>query len=371
MLVAQDCRNDDDRFMAAAIRFARCNLGRTAENPSVGTLIVRNDDDRAYIVGRGVTEFNGRPHAEAQALAEAGLSAYGSTAYVTLEPCSHFGQAPPCVDALIAAGVKRVVIAASDPDLRVNGSGMKRLRQAGIKVTEHVLTDMAKSGLSAYFCRKRLQRPEITLKLAISMDGYIGKKNEGNIAISGVISQAQTHILRAESDAILVGIGTVMVDDPMLDCRLPGMEDRSPIRIILDSKLCLPLNCNLVKTARKYPVWIVCDKAACLHHMKALESAGCCIIPCKTKRRMIDLQDFLIQLAETQINSILVEGGAEIAISFWENSLVDRLILFQSPLVLGTGGYQAPNFRERILKYKKTIIQKFGEDYCVQWERVT
>ncbi|RCL02075.1 MAG: diaminohydroxyphosphoribosylaminopyrimidine deaminase [Candidatus Tokpelaia sp. JSC189] len=370
MSILQDCQHNDDRFMAAAIRFARYNLGRTAENPSVGALIIRDDGAGPYIVGRGMTAFGGRPHAETEALAEACLLARDSTMYVTLEPCSHFGMVPPCVDALVAAGVKRVVISAGDPDPRVNGSGIKCLRQAGIEVTEHVLADVAREGLSAYFCRKRLQRPEITLKLAISADGYIGRENEGGVAVSGVISRAQVHILRAENDAILVGIDTVVMDDPMLDCRLSGMEVRSPIRIILDSQLRLPLDCNLVKTAKQYPVWVACNEAVCSGCMKSLESAGCRIIPCKGEERGIDLQDLLIQLTQMKINSLLVEGGAKVATSFWKNNLVDRLILFQSPLLIGTGGYKAPDFREHIAKYKKTGVQKFGEDCSIQWERV-
>lgn len=370
MSVSQDFRHNDDRFMAAAIRRARCNLGRTAENPSVGALIVRDDGAGPYIVGHGVTAHGGRPHAEAEALAEAGPLARGATVYVTLEPCSHMGKAPPCADALVAAGVKRVVIAVGDPDPRVNGKGIERLRQAGIEVVEHVLTDMAEEGLSAYLCRKQLQRPEVTLKLAVSADGYIGRKNKGNVAISGMVSQAQAHILRAENDAILVGIGTVMADDPMLDCRLPGMEARSPIRIVIDSQLRLPLNCNLVKTAGQHPVWVVCDEAVPSSRMNALTSAGCRIFPCKTEGKGIGLYNLLTQLGQAGINALLVEGGAEIAASFWNDGLVDRLILFQSPLILGTGGYKAPDFRERMGEYRETDVQQFGEDRCTQWKRI-
>jgi len=371
MSASQGLRHNDDRFMAAAIRLARCNLGRTAENPSVGALIVRDDGAGPYIVGRGVTAPGGRPHAEAQALADAGPLARGATVYVTLEPCSHMGKALPCADALVAAGVKRVVIAVGDPDPRVNGKGIERLRQAGIEIVEHVLTDRAKEGLSAYLCRKQLQRPEVTLKLAVSADRCIGRKNEGNVAVSGMVSKAQSHVLRAENDAILVGIGTVMADDPMLDCRLPGMEARSPIRIVIDSQLRLPLDCNLVKTAGRHPVWVVCDERVPSDRMNALKLSGCRIFPCKTGEKGIDLYSLLIQLVQAGINSLLVEGGAEIAASFWNDDLVDRLILFQSPLILGAEGYKAPDFRKRMGNYRKTDAQQFGDDCCTQWKRIT
>lgn len=280
MSFPQNIRLDDDRFMAAAIRLARRHIGRTAENPSAGALIVRNDGQGSYVAGCGVTASGGRPHAEAVALAEAGGLAHGATVYVTLEPCSHYGKTSPCADALVAAGVRRVVVSVRDPDLRVNGRGMARLKHAGIEIAEHVLSDMAEEGLSAYLCRKQLQRPEVTLKLAVSADGCIGRTGKGNVPVSGMVSQAQAHILRAEHDAVLVGIGTAISDDPMLDCRLPALEECSPIRIIVDSRLRLSTACQLVRTAGKYPVWIVCGDQAASGRMHKLMSMGCRVLPC-------------------------------------------------------------------------------------------
>src|SRR5690606_25408700 len=218
----------DRRFMAAAIRLSRRNLGLTATNPSVATLIVRDDGQGPYIVGRGVTAVGGRPHAETEALAEAGDLARGATAYVTLEPCAHHGRTPPCAEALVAAGVKRVVGGTSDPDPRVSGKGYAILREAGIEVVEGVLAAEAAEMMAGYLIRSIKKRPEVILKLAVSADNKIGRRGEGQIAITGEIARRQVHLMRAEADAILIGIGTALTDDPELTCRLPGLGQRSP-----------------------------------------------------------------------------------------------------------------------------------------------
>jgi diaminohydroxyphosphoribosylaminopyrimidine deaminase/5-amino-6-(5-phosphoribosylamino)uracil reductase len=246
----------DRRFMAAAIRMSRWHLGLTATNPSVGTLIVRDDGAGPRIVGRGVTAIGGRPHAEPQALAEAGELARGATAYVTLEPCAHHGRTPPCAEALIAAGVARVVGAASDPDQRVSGRGYAMLREAGIEVVERVLADEAADLMAGYLIRSVRKRPEVTLKLAVSADGMIGRQGAGQVAITGDMSRAQVHAMRAEADAILIGIGTALADDPELTCRLPGMERRSPVRIVLDGQARLPAGSKLALSAAQTPVLV-------------------------------------------------------------------------------------------------------------------
>jgi diaminohydroxyphosphoribosylaminopyrimidine deaminase/5-amino-6-(5-phosphoribosylamino)uracil reductase len=210
----------DRRFMAAAIRFARWHQGRTGSNPSVATLIVREIDGAPVIIGRGVTAVGGRPHAEQQALAEAGDSARGATAYVTLEPCAHHGRTPPCAEALVSAGIKRVVAAASDPDDRVSGRGYQILRNAGIEVEEGVLAQEAARDLSGYLTRRVKNRAHVTLKLALSRNGKIGRRDGRQVLITGDISNRQVHALRAQSDVILIGIGTAINDDPLLTCRL-------------------------------------------------------------------------------------------------------------------------------------------------------
>ncbi|RXT29215.1 riboflavin biosynthesis protein RibD [Rhizobium leguminosarum] len=256
----------DERFMAAAIRLSRWHLGRTATNPSVGCLIVRD----GVIVGRAVTALSGRPHAETQALAEAGALARGATAYVTLEPCSHHGKTPPCAEALIAYGVARVVISVTDPDPRVSGRGIAMLREACIEVDAGVLEAEGRHSLAPYLTRQTKDRPYVTLKLAVSADGMIGREGAGQVAITGPEARAQVQALRAETDAILVGIGTAIADDPLLTVRVSGLESQSPIRIVLDPSLALPLTSKLVETAREVPVIVVASEEVSLLEAEGL-----------------------------------------------------------------------------------------------------
>ena len=238
-------RDEDARFMEDAIRLSYLHLGQTSTNPSVGCVIVRDDGDGPVVVGRAVTAIGGRPHAETQALKEAGDKARGATAYVTLEPCSHHGKTPPCTDALIASGIGRVVISVMDPDERVSGTGVALLREAGIAVTLGVSSREGERAQEAYLMRKRSKRPHVTLKLAVSADGMIGRLGEGQVRITGPDAREEVHRLRARTDAILVGIGTAIADDPELTCRLEGLEGQSPIRIVLDPRLELPLGSKL------------------------------------------------------------------------------------------------------------------------------
>ncbi|MDO1581767.1 bifunctional diaminohydroxyphosphoribosylaminopyrimidine deaminase/5-amino-6-(5-phosphoribosylamino)uracil reductase RibD [Rhizobium oryzicola] len=243
---------DDRRFMAEALSLARRNLGFTATNPAVGCLIVKDGE----IIAEAVTAPGGRPHAEAQALALAGEQARGATAYVTLEPCSHWGKTPPCANALVEAGVARVVVAVNDPDPRVSGRGYGILRDAGIVVETGLMEPEGRRQLSGYLMRQINKRPYVTLKLAVSADGMLGRPGE-EVAITGAAAREQVHRIRAESDGILVGIGTVLADDPELTVRLPGLEERSPIRIVLDHDLRLPVESRLVKSAGAVPVIVV------------------------------------------------------------------------------------------------------------------
>ena len=255
----QDQAAIDRRYMAAAIRLSRKHSGLTSTNPSVATLIVRDDGDGPVIVGRGVTAIGGRPHAETEALAEAGALARGATAYVTLEPCAHHGRTPPCANALVNAGVARVVGAASDPDDRVSGKGYAILRAAGIEVVEGVLADEAADAMAGYLIRSVKKRPEVILKLALSVDGMIGKPGEGQIAITGEVARRQVHLMRAGVDAVIIGIRTALEDDPELTVRLPGLSGRSPARIVLDRQARLSPESKLAATARDVPLLI----AAC------------------------------------------------------------------------------------------------------------
>jgi diaminohydroxyphosphoribosylaminopyrimidine deaminase/5-amino-6-(5-phosphoribosylamino)uracil reductase len=366
-----DALPHDERFMAAAIRLSRWHTGQTSTNPSVGCLIVRD----GVIVGRGVTALGGRPHAEPQALAEAGELARGATAYVTLEPCSHHGKTPPCAEALIAYGVARVVISVPDPDPRVSGRGIALLRDAGIKVDAGILEEEAKRSLAGYLMRQTNARPYVTLKLAVSADGMIGRSGEGQVAITGPAARAQVQALRAESDAILIGIGTAIADDPELTVRTPGLEARSPIRVVLDEQLMLPLTGRLVKTAKDVPVIVVAteppqldestDKAF-LARRAALDAAGVEIVQCNPRRP----DELLPALASRGISSLLVEGGAKTARLFLKAGFVDRILLYQGPGRIGKAGIESPLKKTDMpsgFAHKGTFI--FGADRLDEYER--
>ncbi|KKZ87132.1 bifunctional diaminohydroxyphosphoribosylaminopyrimidine deaminase/5-amino-6-(5-phosphoribosylamino)uracil reductase [Rhizobium phaseoli] len=448
---------DDEGFMAAAIRLSRQHLGRTATNPSVGCLIVRD----GVIVGQAVTALGGRPHAEPQALAEAGQLARGATAYVTLEPCSHHGKTPPCAEALIAYGVARVVISVTDPDPRVSGRGITMLRDAGIEVDAGVLEAEGRRSLAGYLTRQTKNRPYVTLKLAVSADGMIGRQGEGQVAITGPEARAEVQALRAETDAILVGIGTAISDDPLLTVRTPGLEAQSPIRIVLDPSLALPLTSKLVATAREVPVILVASEnvsplaadaegippsvlpdifptrgeidkehdqnsqadssspatedvgqaaipqpisplvggearageagpidpadrlelrtpgraeggttptdAADLDSRRAvLVAAGVEIVYCNPYHPEV----LLPALATRGISSLLVEGGAKTARLFLEAGLVDRIELYQAPVVIGEGGIESPLDATDIPSgFTHMGTQMFGVDRLDEYER--
>lgn len=360
---------NDERFMAAAIRLAQKNVGRTAENPSVGAIVVASDG--ITIVGHGVTAIGGRPHAETQALKMAGDKARHGTAYVTLEPCAHYGKTPPCANALVEAGIARVVIGIVDPDTRVAGKGIDILKAHGIEVKSHVLQDSAFNGLSAYFCRKLTNLPEVTLKMAISEDGGVGLYGQGNIAISNAISHNVSHMLRARTNAIMVGISTVLADDPQLTCRLPGLEDRSPIRVVIDKDLKIPINSALVKTARSVPTWVICGDRIPEKTADLLIKAGVKLIEIPVSDEKISPNNILRALANNGISSVLLEGGAQTATTFLNNDAVDRLILFHSPIKLGEEKIVAPDFNSCLSAFSLIKKATFGNDIYQEWRRRT
>jgi diaminohydroxyphosphoribosylaminopyrimidine deaminase/5-amino-6-(5-phosphoribosylamino)uracil reductase len=356
----------DRRYIAAAIRLSRKHLGLTGTNPSVGTLIVRD----GVIVGRGVTALGGRPHAEPQALAEAGERARGATAYVTLEPCAHHGRTPPCANALVTAGVARVVGAAADPDPRVAGKGYAILRDAGIAVTESVLADQAADQMAGYLIRSLKKRPEVTLKLAVSSDGMIGQGGVVQVAITGPLARAQVHLIRAESDAILVGVGTAIADDPELTVRLPGLEKRSPVRIIIDPELRLPVTAKLVRTARSTPTWVVACQEADAQKRAGLEAAGVRVIAAELFDGRIALPELLDDLSALGIATLMVEGGAQTARHFLEEGLVDRLALFHGPGAIGPDGIASPILTDHMPEGFRLVRQaQFRADHYQEWIR--
>ncbi len=356
---------DDVRFMEATIRYARRHKGLTGTNPSVGTIIVKD----GVIVGRGVTAIGGRPHAEPQALADAGEAARGATAYVTLEPCAHHGRTPPCAEALVRAGVARVVVAATDPDERVSGRGFAILREAGIEVVPGILAEQAADDLAGYLNRSAKKRPEVILKLALSADGMIGRRGEGQLAITGPVARAQSHILRAQTDIILIGIETALADDPVLNCRLPGLEQRSPVRVVLDSGLRLPLSSKLVQTADAQPLWIACGEEALPERRYELQAAGCRILATEAYDCRIALPELMDDLAAQGISSVLVEGGAGVAKSFLDEGLVDRLAIFRSPVEIGSEFGVAVDGLETHIADKFKILRqaRYGDDAYAEY----
>src|SRR6516162_2850511 len=254
--------------MTLATVLGRRGLGRSWPNPAVGAVVVRD----GVIVGRGWTQAGGRPHAETEALARAGDAARSATLYVTLEPCSHHGKTPPCADAIVAAGIARVVSALVDPNPMVAGKGHWRLAQAGVVVEVGVGADEARRAHAGHFRRVQDGRPNIFLKLAVSADDKVALSGRRPVAITGSQARNRVHRMRAMHDAVLTGIGTVLADDPLLTCRLPGMH--SPVRVVLDSSLRLPVTSKLVTTVRQTPVWVVTGEGASQERAQALTTQG-------------------------------------------------------------------------------------------------
>jgi len=347
--------------MGLALGLARRGLGRTAPNPSVGCVLVKD----GVIVGWGWTQPGGRPHAEVEALTRAGDRAFGATAYVTLEPCAHWGKTGPCCDALIAAGVARVVAALRDPDPRVAGGGFARIEAAGIPVEVGLMADEARALNAGFLSRIVRGRPWTTLKLATSLDGRIATATGASRWITGPQARAHAHLLRARADAILVGAGTALADDPLLTCRLPGMADRSPIRVVLDRRLRLPLDSALVKSAREIPLWIVTAGESAAH-----EAAGAILIrPPDPEPAAI-----LMELAARGITRLLIEGGGAVAASFLRADLIDELIWMRAPILIGGDGVPAfaslgvtdPNLLQPWVLRKSAML---GRDRLESWSR--
>ena len=337
MSAPADALQQDARFMALALALGRRGLGRTWPNPAVGAAIVKD----GIIVGRGWTQPGGRPHAEIEALRRAGEAARGATLYVTLEPCSHYGKSPPCADAIIAGGVSRVVSALEDPNPEVAGAGHARLRAAGIAVDIGVGADEARHDHAGHIRRMRDGRPHVILKLAVSADGKAGAPGRKPLAITGEAARDRVHLLRAQSDAIMVGIGTAIADDPMLTCRLPGMEKYSPVRVVLDSALRLPPGSRLARSARDVPVWVVTGGEASRAAENALLREGVTVLRAAQSDGRLDLAAVLKLMGARGVTRLMVEGGPTLGAALLAADLIDEAVLFQSSKVVGTDGVDA------------------------------
>ncbi len=358
---------DDRRLMALALTLGRRGLGRTWPNPAVGAVVVK----QGVIVGRGWTQPGGRPHAEIEALRRAGPSAQGATLYVTLEPCSHFGKTPPCADAVIAAGIARVVSAIEDPNPEVAGAGHARLRAAGITVDVGIGAEAARRDHAGHIFRMREGRPHVLLKLAISADGKAGAAGRRPVPITGDAARDRVHLLRARSDAIMIGIGTALADDPMLTSRLPGMDPYSPVRVVLDAKLRLPLETALVQTARQTPLWVVGATDAPRAAEEALRTKGAEVFRVPEKNGRLDLSAVLKLLAERGVTRLMVEGGPTLAVAFIAADLVDEAILFHSAKIIGADGVDAFEGGSAALmqRLKQVKIEPVGADRAEFYER--
>jgi diaminohydroxyphosphoribosylaminopyrimidine deaminase/5-amino-6-(5-phosphoribosylamino)uracil reductase len=342
---------NDLSHMHAALALARRGLGNCWPNPAVGCVVVKD----GHVVGRAVTAPGGRPHAEPLALAMAGAEARGATVFVTLEPCCHHGRTPPCTDALIAAGVARVVIAARDCDPRVDGAGILRLRAAGIAVEEGLLGPEAEEINAGFFLRVRQGRPLVTLKLASTLDGRIATHGGQSKWITGEAARRAAHGLRGRNDAVLVGVGTALADDPELTCRIPDYKPVPMVRVVADSHLRLSLTSRLVATARAAPTWVLASPSADADRRAALERAGVAVLRVGASAMGVDLDQGFQEMARRGITRVLVEGGGQLAAALLRADLVDRIAWFHAPGVIGGDGFPG--------------VQAFGVEALAQMPR--
>jgi diaminohydroxyphosphoribosylaminopyrimidine deaminase / 5-amino-6-(5-phosphoribosylamino)uracil reductase len=353
----------DQQWMERALQQAERSVGLASPNPAVGCVLVRGDD----LVGEGFHEFDRRDHAEIVALKQAGPLAQGATAYVTLEPCSHQGRTGPCADALIAAGVRRVVVATADPNPLVNGKGIARLREAGVQVRTGLLQEPARRLNDGYAKFITAFLPYVTMKVAATLDGRIApaqREARGHFWISGSEARAEVHRMRHAVDALIVGVGTIIADDPLLTDRSDLRRRRPLQRIVLDSSLRTPLDSQLVKTA--YQDVLIFFSHAEAAAQKALEARGVRLQQIAHRGPRISLQDALVRLAEMQITNVLLEGGAEVYTSALNQGLVDKLTLFYAPTFFGKAAVPMLSAIDGLPQIEDYSLTQFGRDFALE-----
>jgi len=329
--------SDHELFMARALKLAELGRGQTSPNPLVGAVVVKNGE----IVGEGYHQKAGLPHAEINALREAGERARDAVLYVTLEPCCHYGRTPPCTKAIIEAGIREVIVGVTDPNPQVAGKGIRILQESGIRVQLGVLEEEARRQNEAFFKYIRTKLPFVTLKAAVSLDGKIATVSGDSKWITGEKARQLVHRLRAESDAVLTGIGTVLADDPLLNVRLPGYKGRQPVRVVVDSSLRIPEESQLVQTAAQIPTAVAVIKGNYSREKRArLEAVGVEVWELPASEGRVDLKSLLGLLGQKEIMNLLVEGGSSLNAALMEGGLVDKYIIFQAPLLIG--GSKAP-----------------------------
>ena len=344
-------------------------VGSTWPNPSVGCVLVRE----GRVVGRGTTAVGGRPHAERVALDMAGDAARGATAYVTLEPCSHQGQTPPCADALVAAGVSRVVVGCGDPFPAVNGRGIARLRAAGIEVVTGVLEAEAREAQHGFLTKVARGRPAVTLKLASTLDGRIATRTGESQWITGPAARRAAHALRGEHDAVMAGAGTVASDDPELTCRIDGFRRGADLRVVVDTRLRTPLGAKVIATAREVPTWVLHGKGA--ERVEAFREAGVRLIEVPEAAGGVDVGAALEALGQAGLTLVLAEGGAQLAGSLLRAGVVDRVAWFHTPAIMGGDGLAAvAGFGvaalDEMKRFERTGQQVLGDDMLTTYSRI-
>ncbi len=359
--------SDDTRHMRRALELARLAEGCTSPNPMVGAVLVKD----GRVAGEGFHVKAGQAHAEIMAVQEAGEAARGATLYINLEPCCHFGKTPPCVDALIACGISKAVVAMTDPNPLVAGKGLKRLREAGIEVEAGLLEDEARQLNEAFIKYIQTRHPFVMVKAAMSLDGKIATNSGDSRWISNEKSRAFVHQIRNCTDAVLVGIGTVLKDDPMLNTRLDGIEGKNPQRVILDGSLDIPLSSRIVQTAAEIPTMVFCAASADFRREEQLRLKAVDVFRVQGSAEELDLKEVLDALGACGVTSLLVEGGAAINASFFEAGLVDKVTWFIAPKILGgfnapspVGGRGAGSIAGAII-LEHMEIRRFDEDICV------
>lgn len=356
--------------MRAALALARRGLGNTWPNPSVGCVVVRD----GRVVGRGHTQPGGRPHAEPVALAMAGEQAKGATAYVTLEPCCHWGRSPPCTDALIAAGVARVVVAATDRDARVNGQGLAKLTAAGIAVQSGLLEAEALETLIGFNTLVTQGRPMVTLKLASTLDGRIATGAGESQWITATPARRLAHAMRGHHDAVMVGVGTVLADNPDLTCRIPGFRPTPNVRVIADSHLRTPLTSRLMKTAADVPTWFLMREGTNLAREDAFSDIGAKLLKIPGSSAGVDIRAAMKALGGAGLTRLLVEGGGQLAAALLRADLVDRIAWFHAPAIMGGDGWPAVQAfgvekLERMPRFRRDCETVIGDDMLSEYTR--
>lgn len=360
--------SSDERYMAMALGLAKRAEGMTSPNPLVGAVIVRGNK----IVGKGYHKRCGLPHAEVNALRAAGEKAEGSTLYVTLEPCDHHGRTPPCTEAIIGSGIRRVVIAMKDPNPVTDGRGIRKLKAHGIRTDVGVLKEEAAAMNRPFIKSVTKKMPFVRIKMAESIDGKIATVRGDSKWITGEKSRLFVHRLRRMADAVMVGSGTAIKDDPSLLCKIPG--DKQPVRIVVDSALKLPISSKLVSTAVRHSVIIATTGKADFKKAEMLARRGVSILFCKARGQRVDLTDLLKKLSRLGISDLLVEGGGELAASLIEDRLADRILFFISPMIVGgrdaktsVEGRGVKNIRDAI-RLKNISIRRFDDDTLIEAE---